>query len=427
MAMHSAGGVALAVCVAASAWAGGAGVYEIGTPDLGTAAAGRAASANDASTAFGNPAGMTRLAESQVLGGLQIFQLQMFFDPQRPPSNVSGGAGGNAGGFCPLPSWGGWAPGSGLYGVYGLRDDLKLGFSVNSYAAGSLDYDSNWTGRYYTQRADLLTMNFNPAIAYRITPWLSVGAGFSIQYAKLVQKTAINNFLDAVGDGRIVVHDANVGFGGNAGVLLEASAATRFGLTYRSQVDQGFNDVASVSNLGPILRQRLERLGLLGNDVDMSVTIPQEVMLSAYHQLTPAVALMGNFGWQNWDAFGRPELTVSATSLTLNQEYEDTFHTAAGAQVRVADPYLLSFGFAYDTSAVSDANRTPAFPSDEQFRWALGLQYDWSTSLTLGIAYEFLYLSSAPIARSRMVAGTLDGDFSTNHGNFVNFTIGKRF
>jgi len=417
----------LMLCIASAAWAGGAYVYEVGSPDMGTAAAGRAALAADASTTFGNPAGMTHLSDSQFLVGPVIFQFQSFFDPKRPPSNVSGGAGGNIGGFCPLPSWGGSAPGGGVYGVYSLRDDLKLGLSINSYVAGSADYDSNWTGRYYVQRADILTMNFNPTIAYRFLPWLSVGAGFSIQYAKLVQKVAINNFLDAVGDGRLIVHDANVGFGGNIGVLFDINPATRVGLTYRSPVDQGFNDVAKVSNLGPGLRAVLQAKGLLGKPVDMSLTVPQEILLSGFHQLTPRVAIMGNFGWQNWSAFGKPELSVSQTSLTVNQHYKDTFSAAGGAQIRVADPFLLSFGFNYDTSAVSDSNRSPAFYVDEQYRWGFGLQYDWNNALTLGMAYEFLYLGSAPINRSGPIAGTLVGDYSTNMINFVNFTVSYRF
>ena len=53
------------------AWAGGIVLCEIGTPDVGHAAAGRAALGQDASTAFTNPAAMTRLDQSQLLGGLQ--------------------------------------------------------------------------------------------------------------------------------------------------------------------------------------------------------------------------------------------------------------------------------------------------------------------------------------------------------------------
>ena len=46
-------------------------LYEINSPLTGTASAGWAALAEDASTAFTNPAGMTRLDRSQLLVGAQ--------------------------------------------------------------------------------------------------------------------------------------------------------------------------------------------------------------------------------------------------------------------------------------------------------------------------------------------------------------------
>ena len=49
--------------------AGGLYLYEMGTSDLGLAAAGTAARAEDASTLYSNPAGMTRLTGDQVTVG----------------------------------------------------------------------------------------------------------------------------------------------------------------------------------------------------------------------------------------------------------------------------------------------------------------------------------------------------------------------
>jgi len=51
--------------------AGGLYLYEIGTPEVGLASAGWAARAQDASTVFTNPAGMTRLKQSELQFGLQ--------------------------------------------------------------------------------------------------------------------------------------------------------------------------------------------------------------------------------------------------------------------------------------------------------------------------------------------------------------------
>src|SRR5271157_3710076 len=49
-------------------WAAALELYETGAPDLGTASAGRAAMASDASTTASNPAGMTLLDRSHLLG-----------------------------------------------------------------------------------------------------------------------------------------------------------------------------------------------------------------------------------------------------------------------------------------------------------------------------------------------------------------------
>jgi len=84
----------LSICLSSSisqtAEAAGLILYEMGTPDVGTAAAGRTALAEDASTAFGNPAGMTRLEGSQWLVGIQPFVVDLEFDAG-PGTTTPGG------------------------------------------------------------------------------------------------------------------------------------------------------------------------------------------------------------------------------------------------------------------------------------------------------------------------------------------------
>ena len=76
------------------AFAGGLWLYEGSIPDMGMANAGRAASALDASTASGNPAGMTVLERSQFVSGFMGIQLNSRFHVDH--STYGGGGGGNA-------------------------------------------------------------------------------------------------------------------------------------------------------------------------------------------------------------------------------------------------------------------------------------------------------------------------------------------
>ena len=170
------------IFVSTSAWAAGLWLYEATTPDVGTAAAGRAAADNDASTAGTNPAGMTRIERVQLLAGFQGLAVRAKFDTDS--SSFAGGDGGKAGDFVPVAS---------LHYVGSLNPDLKLGASMGFHFGLGLDYDDDWAGRYYVQEAEFTTFGINPGVGDRVNNWLSVGAGFSIVYAQLEQKTAINN------------------------------------------------------------------------------------------------------------------------------------------------------------------------------------------------------------------------------------------
>ena len=398
-----------------AAWGGGVWLYEGGTPDLGTAAAGRAALAADASTAGANPAGMTRLDRSQMLTAVQGLYVNSRFDTEL--SDYGGGDGGNAGGFVPSGS---------LHYVHRVSDDFRLGISTGSYFGLGVDYGDDWAGRYYTTKAELLVFGINPGAGYRINNWLSVGAGFSVLYATLDQQAAVNNQVTDPGfaDGELKLDSDDVGYGFNLGLTLTPRDGTRFGLTYRSEVDLEFKDAASLKNIGPVLQGLLNASGVAGSNVDIDMTIPQAVMLSGYHQLNPRWAVMGNIGWQQWSEFGKQDLTLSsttATTFTKDLGYDDTWHFALGAQYQFAERWLWSVGAAYDTSPVDgDDQRTPDLPLDRQIRIGTGIQYDWNKDVTVGVAYEYLDAGDADIDQAGgPLQGPLKGKYETNAIHFI--------
>lgn len=402
-----------------TAHAGGLFLYEMATPDLGTASAGRAAAADNAATAFGNPAGMTRLDQSQMLVGIQPAYGISRFDKDNE-TTVSGGNGGNALGFI---------PGLAGYFVYSATPDLKFGLSLASDFGLSARYQSNWSGRYYSLESELITLGAFPVAAYRINQWLSIGAGAQIIYGKLNTKTGINDVLDG-GDASIDIGADDVGFGGMAGVLIEPVEGTRFGVTYTSQVKLDLKDKPKTNNLGPLLKEAFDLSGLTGAKVDLGLTIPNQVMVSGYHDLTDTVAVVGNLVWQQWSEFGQPNLEItSATSrsATANLNYDDTWGFALGTRYKFAPDWLWSVGVAFDTSPISKKERSPALPLDQQIRVGTGVQYALSDRMTIGAAYEYLNLGEADIDRDRPLAGTLQGNYSSNEIHWFNATLSWTF
>jgi long-chain fatty acid transport protein len=394
-----------------SALAGGFFLYEIATPDLGLASAGYAARAQDASTVFTNPAGMTLLDHSQLLTGIQPLYGHLAFAPDAS-TTTRGTDGGNA--LVPLPS------GSFFY-VYSLNSRVKLGFASCVYFGGlATEYNLNWVGRYFLQGATLLGMSFIPAAAYRVNDWLSVGGGLNVMLGFLREKAAVRNLLPR-NDGQVKYQDYTAGVGGDIGVMIQPDQKTRIGITYLTPVNLNFSSVPHFRGTGPILTTLLRRRGLLGASVDLGMTAPQVVMLGVYREITDRFALLGSTNWQNWSQFGLVGIAVDSAnprSLTQNFNYQDTWQIAVGMQYKVSPLLMLSAGFAYDSSMVSDSERTVSSPVGATYRYAAGLQYQWTERLKTGIAYEFLWGGKMPLEQSRITGTTLSGQFTNTLANF---------
>ena len=392
--------------VNASVQAAGLWLYEQGTPDVGTASAGMTSRAQDAATAFANPAGMTRLQGSQLMVGVQPIYTDIKSDVD--VATFGGGNGGNAGGFVPS---------GGLFYVHSLSPDLKLGFSSGSYLGLGVDYDNDWAGRYYIQSEDFTTLFVNGSIGYRVNDWLSVGAGLAIVHGELDYKSAVNNLLDGGADGRFKFSDTDNDVGANVGLLIEPRKDTRVGLTYISKVDFDFKDDNKINGAGPALNAALRISGIAGGTTKLKWTLPEQVMLGAYHELTSDLAIMGNLGWQNWSEFGQVGVSLDSTvskSTTVNANFQDTWHAAFGARYRLDPQWSVSAGVAYDSSPVSNSDRTIALALDRQYRYAVGALYDWRKDVTLGVAFEYMNAGSAPVDQQ---GGPLRGDLKSDLKN----------
>jgi long-chain fatty acid transport protein len=389
--------------------AGGLILYEVGTADVGLASAGFGARAQDASTVFTNPAGMTRLAGTQFLASGQLLWDNVRFSIG---SGTSAALGNNDGGYAVGSN--GWIPGAGLFVSHSLSPDLKAGFALAANFGAPVSYDSNWVGRYYVQEATLLGVSMLPSIAYKATDKLSVGANLNVMYAKYYNQVAINNINPASGDGQLKLDDNTWGWGVNLGLLYELNARTRLGLTWNSQVDLDFEAPAQFSNLAPGLSTLLGSRGLLGANVKVGIHVPQQVMGSVFTELGDDWALLGSVGWQQWSKFGQVGIGISdsanPTSLTTDLNFDDTWHAALGAQYRLSKPWRLNFGVAYDSGFQDGSNVSPVLPLNAAWRFGAGADHHADKNFTWGFAAEYIY------------GGTLD----TNQQNATPVALGGR-
>ncbi len=411
--------VSLPLWLSSPVLASGIWLYDLGSPASGRSGAGSVASAEDAVTAFSNPAGMSLLEYSGFVAGAAGLFVNAEFDPG-PGTTETGGGGSDAGGFT---------PGGGLYYANRHSDQFQWGLTLNSWFGLGLEYDDDWAGRYFAQESEIFTVALTGTVSRRLNDRISLGGGLSAVYGELTVETAVNNAADGLEDGRIDINSDDYSFGFNVGVMVEASEATRFGLTYRSEVEFDLDNALSGTGIGPTVLGGLLQMGLQpGATVDLDVVIPQALLLGVYHKISDRFEIMADVGWQDWSEFGEMGISINQEnplSITTPTRYDDTWRAALGMEWEFRpDEWTLSYGISYDSSPVSSTVRTPELPVDRQIRLSVGLhrhtgrRFDWSLS------YTYVDSGSGTMNASLgPLTGTIQGDYSPYDVHSLAFSL----
>ena len=348
---------------------------------LGNAFAGGAASAEDASTVFFNPAGMTRLSGSQLSLVLHAIKPTAEFSNTASVAAAGrplGGNGGDAGNWTPVPNF---------YYVTELSQNLRAGLGISSPFGLKTEYDPSWMGRFQAIKSDLKTININPALAYKINDQLSVGAGLNAQYISAELTNAVYLGAGPEGQAKVKGDDWSVGY--NLGVLYELNPATRFGLAYRSDVRHKLEgDVTFTGVPAP------------NGPISAEITLPETVSLSGFHQINPQWAMMGDITWTRWNRFQELRI-VRNTGITVGQptieNWDDTYRFALGASYQQSKQLKLRGGIAYDQSPVSDAYRTARIPDADRTWLTVGATYQLSAKSSMDFGYAHIFVANATI------------------------------
>lgn len=382
-----AAGLALAGCAGFSHAAGFA-LIEQNASGLGNAYAGAAAVAQDASTVFFNPAGMTQLPDRQLVVAGHLIKAKAEFSGTVTPGALGGG---DAGGLALVPN---------AYYAFRLTPDVHLGIGLNSPFGLKTEYDADWIGRYQAIKSEVKTINVNPSIAYKLSETVSLGAGLNIQW---VEATLTNRQPLPAPVPLVTIKGDDYGWGYNLGALWQLTPATRLGVSYRSEVDYTLEGTSSASD--PVV-------GALNGPVTASVTLPDSASLSLLHKLSPAWDLLADVTWTGWSDFDDLPIRGTVNKTTI-ENWEDILRYSLGATWHMSDQLSLRGGVAYDEAPVSDIYRTPRIPDGARTWVAVGGQYRLSRQSVLDFGYAHLFVNS-PGLQSVDNGTTLNGTYDAS-------------
>jgi long-chain fatty acid transport protein len=379
---------------------------------LGNAFAGGSAAAEDATTIFFNPAGMSRLKGKQATVAASVIQPSARFSDTGSSGaafQTAGGNGGDAGGMAVVPN---------AYMMTELDSAWRFGVGINVPFGLQTEYDSTWIGRFQAIKSSLQAINLNPSVSYQVNDSVSLGGGLNYQHISGELTSAVNysaaafaaggsGLLALVGtnrEGVSTMKGSDSAWGYNFGAMFNVSLDTRIGMAYRSKMKYTLKGTITFSDVPT----QLASSPLLANgDVTLPINMPDSFSISGFHKLDDKWDVMADATRTGWGDFKQLKIdrTDGSNVQTVQENWNNTWRFAVGATHHSSEQWMTRIGIAYDHTPVPDAYRTARIPDSDRTWFAIGGQYKPSQAGTIDFGYAHLFMKDAPIADNQSAAG----------------------
>ncbi len=393
--------VLVALVFSGGAAASGFQLLEQNASGIATSYAGSAAVAENASTIYFNPAGMTKLKAREFSAGLDAVRPSFeFSDKGSAIAPATGTGSGDAGDWAFIPNG---------YLSWGVSKDLYLGIGFSAPFGLSTEYDPTWVGRFQSTRFDIKTYNINPSIAYRMNDQVSLGFGINWQrmeaeyqrYAGVAHPTV--PALNAVVQGTKVTLDAaDDSWGWNAGVLFDLSSSTRIGMSYRSNIKHTLEGTLESTNQAVSPNVKAEA----------DIKLPDTFIVSLTQKLNDKWTLLGDVSWTGWGSVQKVKIyrtsgaAPGSLAQTLDADFRDTWRVALGGVYKYSNDMDLKLGIAYDQSPVrSTEQRLVSLPDNNRLWLSGGAQWKLAKDARLDVGAAYLYVRDTDIDNNQALLG----------------------
>ncbi len=371
---------------------------------IGNSYAGSAAVAENASTIFYNPAGMTQLKDREISVGMSVVRPTFKFSDRGSSSLgafASAGEGNDAGSWAFIPN---------AYMSWALTKDLYAGLGIGAPFGQVTEYNDPWVGAAQAIKFDIKTMNLNPSLAYRINDKISVGGGLNYQKMKVeyIRRAAVGPVtpLNVAGTSATLSAE-NDAWGWNVGALFTLSPTTKVGVSYRSSIKHDLKGDLSVS--GPAAGASA---ALTTGAAKADVELPETFILSVTQHLNEKWEMLGDVSWTGWSSIPKVDIVRTAGALngvtvqTLDTKFRDTWRFALGANYRLNEQVKLKFGVAYDQTPVqSDQHRLVSLPDSNRTWLSTGAQIKVAKDSLVDLGAAYLRVGESHIDNDQTALG----------------------
>lgn len=360
------------------------------SPTIGTAglaaSGGRAAFIDDASALAHNPANLPDLPDWQISAEPTFVHHSVQYESLQ----------GTASAHTQNP----WKLLPHLFAAGPISSNLAVGLALTVPYGLSVDWDPNGALHAASPHfVDLKTFNFNPTLAWRPAPWLSLAAGLDVMWSELhfEQYIPLAPGLEA----ESVAKGDGTGVSGNLALSWRPHPRHRLALGLRAPMDIDYNGHMQVAGVPSTLSPLIPGTSPFASRIQFPT-----LFTAAYgFQLHPRLRLETDLEWIQFSRFDQLPIQSPQPLLglptTIPQNWKDTVTLGLGAAWQLHPRWTLRAGYQYFQSPVPEYTFSPSIPDANQNVLTLGLAARLSHATSLQLAYGYVAYQDRTIAQNQ--------------------------
>lgn len=384
----------------------------------------------DPSALYFNPAAIAGLSGTQVQVGVTAIR------PEAQVKCVDPYTGATSVGYGDSKIW--TLPAA--YVTSQLTDDLWFGFGAFTRFGLGAEFPSSWSGRYGNYKAEILSMDFAPQLAWRATDRLALAAGLSIRYfdIELAQR------IDAAGmtglrpynspspspfDVDQNLHGDDVKPAVDLGLTWRVTDDVTFGAAYHSRIQFLVKGKAkwrcppAVAATAPGAFQDQPFRARNYN--------PDKFMAGLTWDATERLALSAGFTYTTWHLYDDllikldHDMLPGTHELSSTKKWHDAWRLYAGADYDLTEEWTLRAGYTFDQSPINGRYADYLVPGDNRNIFAVGAGWssgDWGVEASYFYEYVEDYRVHANVRH-----GVYAGKYQNASAHALALSVTRRF
>ena len=323
-----------------------------------------AATADNPAAIYYNPAGISQLSGQHFdVGVLNYLGINTYYDAPGGSSTQSKFE------IVPIPQ---------IYYTFSPTN-FPVSFGLGVYAPFGLgvEWPEDSGFRSIAIESRLQYMTLNPVVAWKIVPQLSIAAGPTVNYSKLMFRRGLVTTTD-----RFKFEGDDISLGFNAGVLWQPISQWSFGLNYRSPSTMNYDGTTSY-NPGS---------GVAKAGTTARIPFPQIISGGVSYRPTEKWNIEVDVDWTDWNTVDTVRLkgtsAIFGTDLPLQLNWHASWLYELGVTRFLDNNWFVSAGYFYCSDTTSDQFFTPAVPDTKLHVGSVGFghkgqRWDWAVAAQL--------------------------------------------